>query len=225
MATTLGEFHTLVSDALGRGTSLDSVIPKRVEMAARWIERSLTFQYMRTWRTFSVDPDADYPHIVSLFNMELKKIELIRKRSTNDEGEIVYGRPLTKAKPEDRESRPEGTPESYWLNGVNSITFNAVPDEAMDFEAHLVQFTKWGSGSIWTHWLLDHATGLLLARTCQLMTIRTRDPGLWKMYDDEVKLELQSFNVSEEDIQAGDPVIAKWEPPEYIEFDESYRSA
>lgn len=225
MGTTLGEFHTLVSDALGRGTSLDTVIPKRVEMAARWLERNYTFQYMRTWRTFSVDPDADYPYIVSLFDMEIKKIELIRKRSTEDDGTVVFGRPLRKLHPGDRESRPAGVPESYWLNGVNSIIFNSVPDEAMTFEAHLVQFTKWGSGSSWTHWLLDHGTNLLLSRSLMLMVSRTRDPKLWEMYKMEFDLEVQSFNVAEEEIQGSDPVVSTWEPPEYVTIDESLRSA
>lgn len=224
MTTTLGEFHTLVSDALGRGTSLDSVIPKRTEMAARWIERNYTFQYMRSWLSLSVDSAATNPHIVSLYDLELKSLELVRRRTTGADGTILFSRPLRKLRPADRESRPVGQPESYWLNGVSSIVFNSTPGEDMTFECHFQQFTKWGSGSSWTHWLLDNATQLLLCRTLMTMAIRSRDPKLYDMYKADFDLEIQSFNVSEEELQSGD-IIQVWEPPEYAELDTSLRSA
>ena len=223
--TTLGEFHTLVSDALGRGTSLDSVVPKRVAWAARWLERNYTFQYMRQWKEFEIDvSEAEYPYIISLYDLELKEIELIRRRQLDDDGDVVFGRPLRKEHPGARESRPAGVPESYWLNGLSSIILNSVPDEDMTFEAHIVSFTKWGSASAWTHWLLDNATQLLLCRTLMVMVPRTRDPKLWQTYKAEFDLELGSFNVSEETLQSGE-TIQVWEPPEYVQHDESLRSA
>lgn len=225
MSLLLSEFHTLVSDGLGRGTSLDSVIPARVKMAVNWIEKNYTFQYMKEWMTFPVLAAAAYPYIVSLANIRPKKFELIRRRTTDSDGNIQFGRPLRKVNPADRESRPAGEPESYWLNGVNSIIFNSVPDEDMDFEAHVVRFTDWGSSSNFTHWLLDNATELLLAKSLQLMTVRTRDPGLYDMYEKELQKEIQAFNVAEEDLQTGDPVIAIWEPPEDATMDTSLRSA
>lgn len=224
-ATNLGEFHDLVSDALGRGTSLDTVIPKRVAFAARWLERNYTFQYMRQWKEFTVDvSEAEYPYIISLYDLELKAIDLIRRRQTDDDGDIVFNRPLKKVHPGDRESRPTGMPESYWLNGLSSIILNSVPDEDMTFEAHIQAFTKWGEADTWTHWLLDNATQLLLCRTLMIMVPRTRDPALWQTYKAEFDLEISTFNVSEESLQSGD-VIQVWEPPEYAEHDESLRSA
>ena len=223
MATTLGEFHTLVSDALGRSSSLDSVIPKRVDMAARWLERNYTFQYMRQWLTVNVDSSAQYPHIISLYQMELKAIDLLRRRRTNSAGETIYDRPLRRTKPEDRESRPAGSPESYWLNGLSSVILNSVPDEDMVFEMHVQQFSKWGSASGWTHWLLDNATNLLLTRTLMLMTPRTRDPDLWQLYKSEFDLEILSFRVAEEELTAGD-FVQVYEPPEFSQSDESLRS-
>ena len=222
--TTLSEFHTLVSDAIGKGTSLDTLIAKRTEWAARWLERNYVFQYMRSWQTFDVDADAAYPHIISLSGLYLRKVELLRKRSTDDDGLYVFGRPLRYVKPADRESRPEGTPESYWLNGITSIVLNTIPDEDMTFEAHLQVFTNWGTASGWTHWLLDNATNLLLTRTLMMMTSRSRDPKMWETYKGEFDLEIQSFNVAEEDVQTGDS-IQVWEPPEFATIDESLRSA
>lgn len=223
MATNLGEFHTLVSDALGKGTSLDSVIPKRVGMAAGWIERNYTFQYMRTWKTFTADPDAEFPHIVSLYDLDIKKIDLIRIKTTEADGSVLFSRPLLQLAPADRETRSTGVPESFWLNGVSSIVFNSVPDVETVFEAHLVQFSRWGSGNSWTHWLLDNATELLLCKTLTLMAVRTRDPKLYQMYESDLAKEIQAFNVAEENLRSG-TVVSRWEPPEYASH-ESLRSA
>lgn len=221
--TTLSEFHTLVSDALGRSTSLDSVIATRTKLAARWLERNYTFQYMRQWKVLEVDSDAEFPHIVSLHDLEVKGVELIRRRTAEASGDgFLFDRPLKKVKPEDRETRGYGVPESYWLNGLSSLVFNAIPDEDMTFEAHFVLFTRWGSATTWTHWLLDNATNLLLSRTLMSMTSRTRDPQLWQMYKSELDLEIQSFNVAEEELQTGD-FVQVWEPPEYASH-ESLRS-
>lgn len=222
--TTLSEFHTLVSDALGKGTSLDTLIAKRTEWSARWLERNYVFQYMRSWQVLTVDNDADFPYIVSLSGLNLRKLETIRRRTTDTDGSYLFGRPLRYVKPADRESRPFGVPESYWLNGVTSIILNSVPDEDMTFEAHIQSFTSWGTAAGWTHWLLDNATNLLLTRTLMMMTSRSRDPKMWETYKGEFDLEIQSFNVAEEDVQTGDS-IQVWEPPEFATIDESLRSA
>ena len=212
MTTSLGAFHTLVSDALGRGTSLDSVIPERVRMSARWIERNYTFQYMKQQRTLTASASATYPWIMSLHDLEIKRVVALRRKQTDDDGTIFFSPPLRKVDPVDRANRPAGQPESYWMNGVSSLIFNSVPDEDMEFEGHFVLFTKWGTASTWTHWLLDNATQLLLCRTLMAMMPRTRDPALYQAHKTEFDLEIQSFTVAEEDLQADDPVIAQWEP-------------
>lgn len=183
-------------------------------MAARWLERNYTFQYMRQIREISVDSSATYPYIVSLYDLQVKKIESIRRRTTGSDGSISFGPRLSKVRPEDRSTRPSGEPESYWLNGVSSIILNSVPDEDMVFEGNFVLFTKWGTASNFTHWLIDQATQLLLCRSLMALMPRTRDPALYNAHKAEFDLELQSFNVAEEDLQTSDPIIARWEPPE-----------
>lgn len=213
-AVSLGEFHTLVSDALGRGPSLNSVIPRRVQFAANWLERNYTFQYMRQFRLLGVSATAEFPHIVSLHDLEIKRIKAIRRRETDTDGSYLFSPPLKQVDPIERSTRPFGQPESYWLNGVSSIVFNSTPDEDMTFEGHFVLFTKWGSDDDWTHWLLDNATQLLLCRTLMVMMPRTRDPALYQAHKTEFDLELQSMNVAEEDLQSSQPFVSRWEPPE-----------
>jgi len=223
MSFTLGEFHALVSDALGRGTSLDSLIPVRTKLAARWIEGNYLFQYMRTWKVLNVDITAEYPYILSLHDLNIRGIEAIRLRDTDSDGNIVFHAPLKKINPVDRSDRPAGVPESYWLNGMSSIILGSIPDENMVFEAHLQQFTKWGSGDSWRHYMLDNMTNMLLARTLMMMSVRIRDPALYGVYKSEFDLEVQSFNVSEEELKSGE-VVQVWEPPVYAQSTEPLRS-
>ena len=211
--TTLGEFHEDVADCLGRASSLVDVIPRRVQRAARWVERNYTFQYMRQIRELEVDPDAEFPHIISLFDLEVKRIETLRIRETGSDGSIRYSDPLRQVKPADRSNRPFGTPESYYLNGVSSLILNSSPDEPLTLESNLVLFTKWGEADNWTHWLLDNATDLLLARTLMSMSIRTRDPALFQSWKATLDLETSSFVIAEEDLQSSEPVVSIWEPP------------
>lgn len=222
--TTLGAFHTLVSDSLGRGTSLDSVIPRRVQMTARWLERNYTFQYMRQLRVLEVDSAATNPHIVSLYDLEIKKIETLRRRELDTDNSYLFSPPLSQTKPADRSSRPFGQPESFWLNGVSSLIFNSIPDEDMTFEGHFVLFTKWGTADSWTHWLLDNATELLLCRTLMALMPRTRDPALYQAHKAEFDLEIQSFNIAEEDLQSSAPFVSRWEPPELFRETDVTRS-
>lgn len=222
----LSEFHVLVSDALGR-PALDTRIPLRTKMAAAWLERNYTFQYMRTWRTVVADPAAEYPYIISLSGIELKSIDLmrIRRESLDVAGEFLFDRPMRKVFPGDRESRGAGVPESYWVNGRSSIILNTIPDELTTFEMHLQEFTSWGSASNWTHWLLDNATQLLLCRTLMMMAMGPgRDQTMYAQYKSDFDLEIASFNVSEEAIGSED-FVQVWEPPEYAQRDDSLRSA
>lgn len=218
----LGDFHTLVEDALGRSTSVTSLIPLRVRMAAAWLEKNYTFQYMRQWRTLEVLAAAEYPHIISLHNINIKRVELLRRRmaAIPADGGYVFSDPLKSLKPQDRSRRGYGVPESYWKNGMSSLVLNSIPTENMTFEANLVEFTNWGSGSTWTHWLLDNATQLLLARTLMILgSTRLRDPKLWETYKAEFDLEIQAMGVAQEDIQEVE-VVSTWEQPEPYEYGE-----
>jgi len=216
MLLTLAEFHTMVEDAIGR-PALYSRVPKRVAMAVAWIERNYTFQYMRTWRSLSVSADATYPHILSQAGMNIKGVDLLRIKDLDDDGEIVFHPPLKKVKPQDRERRGLGRPESYWVNGRSSIVLNSIPDEDMDFEIHLQEFTSWNyNQDDFTHWLLDNAAQLLLCRTMMMLALGpARDAELYGTYKADFDLELSTFNVSEEEIQSAD-FVQVWEPPEYI---------
>lgn len=225
MLITLGDFHEMVEDSLGR-PALNTRVPKRVAMSAQWLERNFTFQYMRTWRSLTALTTADYPYIITQSGLNIKSIDLMRIKRLDSDGEIVFDRPMIKTNPADRERRGSGIPESYWVNGRSSIILNTIPDEDTDFELHLQEFTSWNYGDDdFTHWLLDNATQLLLCRTLMMMaTGPAKDSSLYAQWKADFDLEIASFKVSEEEIQFGD-FVQVWEPPEYAERDDSLRSA
>ena len=200
---TLAEFHSLVSSDLGRGTGLDSVIPLRVKLAVQFLERNYTFQYMKRWHTFSVNASAENPHVISLAGYSPKRITTIRRISEDDDGTIRYHPLNGPIDPRDRTTRPEGFPTAWSLNGLANIILDATPDEDFDLEIHGAWYTAWGTANSFTHWLLDHAVGLLLPLTLMYMSSRTRDPKNYAMYEKQFALELKTFNVAEEEIQLG----------------------
>lgn len=215
MLLDLSEFHVMVQDALGR-PALNTRVPKRVAMAVAWLERNYTFQYMRTWRSLTAIATADYPYIISTTGLNIKSIELMRVKTLDDDGGILFGRPMGKVHPGDRETRGEGVPESYWLNGRSSIILNSIPTENTDFELHLQEYTTWNyEQDTFTHWLLDNATQLLLCRTLMMMALGpARDADLYAMYKADFDLEISTFTISEEEIQSGE-FVQVWEPPEH----------
>lgn len=223
MLVDLGEFHTMVQDALGR-PALTTRIPKRVAMAAGWLERRFLFQYMRTWRSLTAVATADYPYIISTTGLNIKGIELMRVKTTDNDGGISFGRPMDKVNPADRETRSVGVPESYWINGRTSIILNSIPDEDTDFELHLQEYTTWNyEDNNFTHWLLDNATQLLLCRTLMMMAAGpAKDSDLYATWKTDFDLELSTFTISEEEIQSGE-FVQVWEPPEHSTDTDSVR--
>lgn len=216
MEIELGDFHDMVEDALGR-PALNTRVPKRVAMAAAWIERNYTFQYMRTWRSITATATADYPYIITQSGLNIKGVDLMRIKSLDVDDEIVFSSPLKQVHPQDRERRALGVPESYWINGRSSIILNSIPEEDTNFEIHLQEYTSWNyADDAFTHWLLDNATQLLLCRTMMMMAAPAKDAALHLMYQTEFNLEIATFKTSEEEIQSSD-FVQVWEPPEYVE--------
>lgn len=223
MLVDLDEFHVMVQDALGR-PALNTRVPKRTAMAAAWIERHYTFQYMFTWRSLTALASADYPYIISTTGLDIKGIDLMRIKTVDDDGGILFGRPLRKVHPGDRETRAVGVPESYWLNGRSSIILNSIPDEDTNFELHLQEYTSWNhEDGAFTHWLLDNATQLLMCRTLMMMAAGpARDADLYATWKADFDLEIATFKTSEEEIQSGE-FVQVWEPPEHSTDTDSVR--
>ena len=217
----LGDFYTSVADAIGRGSSLDVKIPRWARRSARFIERNYGFQYMKRWMQLVVDPDADYPHIISLGSNDPKMIRSLRYMVPDSTDGILYE--LQRIEPEDRTQRSTNEPISgYWLDGVGSIVLDQIPSQAYTLEMHADIFTVWGSNNSWDHWLLRNAEDLLIARTLMTAAKELRDPKMHQTWKAEFLDEQTTFNVSEEALQHGGKTDRMEWTPTAVDYDLDY---
>jgi hypothetical protein len=217
----LGEFHDRVARALGRGTSLDASIPVWVEEAVQEIENNYTFQYMKRWVEISVDADAAQAHIISLYNTPIKEIASLRYYNSDAERWVPIKGPKNE---QDRLTRPAGFPSSFWLNGVNGVVLDAIPDEDYTIEGNLRVFSSWQAGQdAFEHYLIDRHRKLLLSQAVLGANMELRDPRLAQIYEAMNQKAWTGVNVAEEALQHGGDTGAQmdWEPP-YDEFDENF---
>lgn len=220
----LGEFHARVARALGRGTSLDTVIPNYVEEAVQDIEKNYTFQYMRRWVELTVDSSSTSPHIISLFATPIKEITLLRYINSDDSRFRRIKGPID---PGDRQTREAGPPTAFWLDGVSSIVLDSIPDEDLDLEGNFVQYSTWQPAqTTFRHYLIDNFRTLLLSETVQKAAVDLRDARLGPLYQSMNVRAWETVNTSEEALQKGGDTGAQmdWEPP-YDEFDSNFQRA
>lgn len=170
----LGEFHTLVSDSLRRGTAQDALIPNQVRLAALWLERNYTFSYMKQFRLLQL---ASGDRTISLpSNKIVKAVDMIRL--IGDDG--VYTE-LTKVHPRDLSGLSD-TIRSFWMAGANTLVLDSTPTEDMSGEAVLVEYTDWPTADDSKHPLIDLAADVLLNQTLIFMAAFLRDPNMIAVY-------------------------------------------
>lgn len=207
MAITLGQFHSLVSAELRRGTVHDAVIPDYVRRAARWMERNHTFQYMRRFQSLTIDADATEPRAITLPCSSTLFKGITFFRLVPDDGDYIY---LTKIDPRSvstPEPDDDGTPKAYWLDGLDYIWLDRAPEEDYNAEMYSVQYTDWPTDtSVSTLWLLNSAEDVMIAQTILQMGPLLRDDqsmGRWKAIRDEA---LRTLLLAEEEVMFSNEV-------------------
>ena len=166
----LGDFHTMVSNALRRGTTLDQYIPQQVVLAVQWMERNYTFKYMENFRMLEVVQNQRTIQMPP--NVLVKAAKFIRLYTTD--GNFQY---LNKVEPEDlvgivsNQTTTDPTPKSYYIVGLSKIVLDTVPAADWVGEGILFEYSDWPTELTATHPLLDIAADMLLAQTQLLMSI------------------------------------------------------
>src|SRR5262249_39539518 len=135
----LGDFQTLVSTTLNRGTTMDSRIPSRVAMAAKWGERNYTFKYMEAFRLLQIVlGERIIPMPSNTIIKAWKFVRLIK-----NDGSYIY---LKKVEPEDilglgqvnadtQVRHPRPSLSAYWVVANRQIVLNTVPEADWSGEA------------------------------------------------------------------------------------------
>lgn len=172
----LGEFHTEVQGACGRGTALNAQIISATRRAAKWLERNCAYKYMEQLGSLVFNPDAALPHVVTL-PPRLRNITLARLVLSDGS----YAR-LRKIDPRDCVSLDTARPSGYSTVGYGQMVLDTKPDAAYFCELRWNAFTAWPTALTATNWLLENAEDALLGQTMMGMAVHMRDQRMFAMY-------------------------------------------
>lgn len=188
----LGEFHTVVQTEANKGTTLSGVIPSRVRMAARWLERNYTLKYMEQYKKASLADGC-----VRLPNTVIKTINFIRYYK---DSKWHY---IKQIDPRQERTRETAFPTGFWIDGVEAIRFDAWPDEQLEVFIGVAEYTIWPTELTATHWLLDNAEDALLAKTMMLLAPHARESRWLELYRDMMEGGIRTLLLADEELRQG----------------------
>lgn len=176
MAADLAEMTSIISAELRRGTSLDSLIPTRIRMAGRRIERAFDLEYMRKYKDDQVvtqsDPGFSWP-------TGFKHETFVRY--TLETGEYQY---LVRVHPEDVTQVLDSPTEeisAYWSDDIAGVLFDNLAPRDLTVEFGYFAYTDpWPTEG--AHWLFSNAEDLILAETMLLFSGHIRDTKVLQLY-------------------------------------------
>jgi len=189
-----GDFKTLVSDTINKGTKYDSRIPDFVRMAVRWIERNKTYGYMEGIVNLSVDASAAEPRRLDVSSQRFKAIKAARIVEATS-GKIRF---LKLASPRRHVAVDSGYATGYYFEGTDYLWLDNTPSEDYTIEVFASIFTDAGT---WqdsdSPWLVDKGTDLLLAQTMVVAGPYVREPELAEMFRVQRQEALKVLDVAD----------------------------
>lgn len=179
----LGQFHDRIKGVIRRGSSMDELIPLFVAEAAQKLEQNYTFQWMRRTTTVTVLADQDEPNQIEMPNNRVKKIEWIKPiLSTEAGGFVTYGNPLAFVDESRVTAISGGLPVAYWLDGLDYIYLDAIPQEDIAYRLKYVEFTDWPADAAATPSLLVRGSAALLWETMLIFAADAKDDRAFQAY-------------------------------------------
>jgi len=191
---TLGTFHAQLSSILNRGTVYDALIPDYVRQAARHIERVRTFKQMDRFVSFTLDAAQTEPRAYP-FPTEVKSFSFIRLLLEDDS--LWY---LDHVDPRDVTVRPVARPNRFWLDSVQFIWLDNVPDQNYSAEMNYRQYTTWPTDPASSNYLTDRYEDLLLAESAIRISPKVRMPGLAQIYREGLEELWQSVSSADDEL-------------------------
>ena len=200
----LGDFHSRISAALRKGSSLDGLIPGWVAESANLIETAYTFSWMKKTVVFdSIDFAAAVPNQLTMPE-RVKNIEWLRTAQTGGDGSRTWLEPLLGVDPLEVSSIGKGWPQAFWLDGLDYIYLDAVPpagtNTALVLQMKYAEYTDWPGDDNATPSLLTRGQTLLASETLLLASQETRDPRLTDVYTARRDRAFQALVAAEAEI-------------------------
>ena len=201
--STLGVFHTMVSEACNKGTSLDSMIDDYTRMAARWIERNFNHKYMERCVSFTIDYTVAQPRGIPLAGLGFKAMKSLQIADPTSTATGLLLRTIPKVHRLDITEIDEGFAEGYWMDGYDYLWLDKTPLE--NYTAYMTywQYTTWPTLTTSEPWLLANAEDLMLAQTMLMLAPAARESEwatAWRPIRDEA---LRTLSLAED--------AAEWE--------------
>lgn len=199
MAQTYGQFKSMVSSVINRGTTLDTAIPHAVKHAVEYIEQNTTLKYMEHFVTFTLDPDLAQPRALSFPGSGFCK-SFVFLRLVEDTTDGADFHPLVQCDPQDLKYYDSGLPEQFWLDGEDYLWFDRVPDEAYSGEMLFNKCTdvaNLADGD--SHWLITRANGLLLNETMIHLAPWMRNKEILQFYKSLREEQLKTLLLADQE--------------------------
>lgn len=185
-----------------KGSSLDSALANRVAMAIQWIEQNYTFEYMKRFITFYIEANSAEPGPY-VIPTNLKAMLMVRQVTRGLDQGITF-RKLQKIDPRQEAGWSRGTPQGYWLDGMQWIWFDAVPSERLEMQAYVARYTGVPIPDSYSNWLVDNGYQAILAKTMQLLASYARQPGWIELYRPMLDQGIQALILADEQQQMSD---------------------
>jgi hypothetical protein len=194
----LGQFHSLVTAEVKRGNSLDNIIPLRVELAVKFLERNFSYGYMGRRIEVLLDPSVADPKHVAL-GADVKAVKWLRYTQP-ESGNYFY---LTKEDAQLQVAAGAGYATTYSLVGDDSIVLDKTPTAIYTLEGEVFFYTDWSQDALAEHWILRNAPDLLLSQTMLGIGNYLRDMQMIQHYrgarDEALKTSLLAEDAADYD--------------------------
>ncbi len=206
---TLGEFHTLVGQVFNLDDRMDAFIPAATRQAARWIERNQTIRYMKRTELYNKTGGTD--NVLSIGAAgNVKGLDAVAIYEENN-----YDNLIAELDHEDlinTQTADEGVPSAFDYRTIilasdtdpaddaePEIILDIVPAINYSFAVNTVRYSTWPTSLTVTHWLLENAEDILLARTCIQLGPIAREPEITQFYSPLLNDGLQTLLSAEQE--------------------------
>jgi hypothetical protein len=190
----LGEFHSLVSRNVKRGSTLDAEIVVATRQAAKALERRFTFLYMKKDYTETLPEGANA--ISNWTVISQKRIKSILSAQISYQDEVFF---LLKTDRRDLLAVTASMPKYYWFTAAHEVFFDRAADQDYAIKFQIAAYSEWPTALTAEPEIFDIAEDVVLYKTMMNMAPHMRDPEILQTYGALFSEEIKTWIEAEVD--------------------------
>lgn len=167
---TFASLKTRVAAEVGRGATQDTRIADALKDAGLWLERNWNFQPMHRFVSFSITAGVRSLPVPA----RIKKFNFVRLLGEDGVGDFTI---LERIDPKDMSGILTQGPKGYWLDALDYIWLDSIPDEDRLAELDYYQLTDWDNlvdATTPTPWPFTYGPDFCLYQACLAVGTKTR---------------------------------------------------